>query len=34
LSALQYSLPIRVVTGEDGSVMLLYRDDSAISAGD
>ncbi|MBV2146990.1 FecR domain-containing protein [Sphingobium sp. AS12] len=27
LSALQLSLPIRAVTGEDGSVMLLYRDD-------
>ena len=31
LAALQYSLPIRVVTGEDGSVMLLYRDDSGTS---
>ncbi len=27
LSALQASLPVRVVHGEDGSVMLLYRDD-------
>ncbi|KQM97039.1 hypothetical protein ASE85_15940 [Sphingobium sp. Leaf26] len=27
LSALQLSLPIRAVHGEDGSVMLLYRDD-------
>jgi transmembrane sensor len=27
LSALQLSLPIRVVNGEDGSVMLLYRDE-------
>ena len=27
LSALQISLPIRAVQGEDGSVMLLYRDD-------
>jgi transmembrane sensor len=26
LSALQLSLPVRVVRGEDGSVMLLYRD--------
>ncbi|MDX3899517.1 MAG: FecR domain-containing protein [Sphingobium sp.] len=26
LSALQLSLPVRVVKGEDGSVMLLYRD--------
>ena len=26
LSALQLSLPVRVVDGEDGSVMLLYRD--------
>lgn len=32
LSALQVSLPVRVVQGEDGSVMLLYRDDpDAIS---
>ena len=29
LSALQLSLPIRVVDGEDGSVMLLYRDNAA-----
>ncbi|BBD97851.1 DUF4880 domain-containing protein [Sphingobium amiense] len=28
LSALQLSLPIRVVDGEDGSVMLLYRDEA------
>ncbi|WP_420144966.1 FecR family protein [Sphingobium sp.] len=28
LSALQMSLPIRAVKGEDGSVMLLYRDDA------
>lgn len=28
LSALQYSLPIRAVDGEDGSVMLLYRDEA------
>lgn len=27
LSALQLSLPVRVVDGEDGSVMLLYRDE-------
>ena len=27
LSALQLSLPIRAVNGEDGSVMLLYRDE-------
>ncbi len=27
LSALQVSLPVRVVQGEDGSAMLLYRDD-------
>lgn len=27
LSALQFSLPIRVVDGQDGSVMLLYRDE-------
>jgi transmembrane sensor len=27
LSALQMSLPVRAVNGEDGSVMLLYRDD-------
>jgi transmembrane sensor len=29
LSALQLTLPIRVVDGEDGSVMLLYRDNGA-----
>lgn len=29
LSALQLSLPIRAVNGEDGSVMLLYRDEPA-----
>jgi len=28
LSALQDSLPVRVVNGEDGSVMLLYRDEA------
>ncbi|MDO7837339.1 FecR domain-containing protein [Sphingobium sp. HBC34] len=33
LSALQFSLPIRVVDGEDGSVMLLYRDEEPASAG-
>lgn len=27
LTALQLSLPVRAVTGEDGSVMLLYRDE-------
>ncbi|MFZ2997717.1 FecR family protein [Sphingobium sp.] len=27
LTALQFSLPVRAVHGEDGSVMLLYRDD-------
>ncbi|MEC3911103.1 FecR domain-containing protein [Sphingobium sp. CR2-8] len=33
LSALQLSLPIRAVQGEDGSVMLLYRDEApAIAA--
>lgn len=32
LSALQLSLPIRAVDGEDGSVMLLYRDDEATGA--
>ena len=31
LSALQLSLPVRVVTGEDGSIMLLYRDEPAIA---
>lgn len=29
LSVLQLSLPVRVVHGQDGSVMLLYRDDAA-----
>lgn len=29
LSALQLSLPVRAVHGEDGSVMLLYRDEDA-----
>nr|WP_301287327.1 FecR domain-containing protein [Sphingobium sp. OAS761] len=29
LSALQLSLPVRAVNGEDGSVMLLYRDDAS-----
>ena len=33
LTALQTSLPVRAVDGEDGSVMLLYRDETA-SAGD
>ena len=33
LAALQTSLPVRAVDGEDGSVMLLYRDETA-SAGD
>ena len=28
LSALQLSLPVRVVNGQDGSVMLLYRDEA------
>ena len=32
LSALQVSLPVRVVNGEDGSVMLLYRDEPAEPA--
>lgn len=32
LSALQMSLPIRVVNGEDGSVMLLYRDEYPAEA--
>lgn len=32
LSALQLSLPIRAVQGEDGSVMLLYRDDAPVLA--
>nr|WP_278254212.1 FecR domain-containing protein [Sphingobium sp. BYY-5] len=32
LSALQFSLPIRVVDGEDGSVMLLYRDEEPSEA--
>ena len=32
LSALQLSLPIRAVTGEDGSVMLLYRDEEPAMA--
>ncbi len=32
LSALQLSLPVRVVDGEDGSVMLLYRDEPAEPA--
>lgn len=31
LSALQLSLPIRAVDGEDGSVMLLYRDDEPVA---
>jgi transmembrane sensor len=31
LSALQMSLPIRAVDGEDGSVMLLYRDDEPVA---
>lgn len=30
LAALQVSLPIRAVTGQDGSIMLLYRDDTAL----
>jgi transmembrane sensor len=30
LTALQLSLPIRAVDGEDGSVMLLYRDEEAV----
>lgn len=34
LSALQMSLPIRTVNGEDGSVMLLYRDDPADHGND
>ncbi|QGP78322.1 FecR family protein [Sphingobium sp. CAP-1] len=33
LSALQLSLPIRAVDGEDGSVMLLYRDDEPAETG-
>lgn len=32
LSALAMSLPIRIVDGEDGSVMLLYRDEPADAA--
>ncbi|MFC3441359.1 FecR family protein [Sphingobium rhizovicinum] len=32
LSALQLSLPIRAVTGEDGSIMLLYRDEEPMPA--
>ncbi len=32
LSALQLSLPIRAVHGEDGSVMLLYRDEDPVPA--
>lgn len=32
LSALQLSLPIRAVKGEDGSVMLLYRDEDPVPA--
>ena len=34
LSALQVSLPIRVVHGEDGSVMLLYRDEVPATVAD
>lgn len=34
LSALQLSLPIRAVQGEDGSVMLLYRDEAPVQASD
>lgn len=33
LRAIQISLPVRVVEGEDGSVMLLYRDDSVGTTG-
>ena len=32
LSALQLSLPVRAVHGEDGSVMLLYRDEDPVPA--
>ncbi|MBH2000434.1 MAG: FecR domain-containing protein [Sphingomonadaceae bacterium] len=31
LSALQMSLPVRAVAGEDGSVMLLYRDEGPVA---
>jgi len=34
LAALQTSLPIRAVHGEDGSVMLLYRDDAPVVVAD
>ena len=34
LSALRSSLPIRVVDGQDGSVMLLYQDEEDIAADD
>ena len=34
LAALQTSLPVRAVDGEDGSVMLLYRDETASARDD